>query len=148
MRDFLNALAAASALPCLLAGCATSSGAGGVQAKAATNPGCEVELLTHRFFAGSNVLMTMHVANTGRWCFGGLGLSGVTSSGTRIIDQPAHGQLRLMVREAGVAFGYRPAANYAGSDRFLIRMPGVVGGYETNVAVTVHVTPIVTVAPG
>ncbi len=82
----------------------------------------------------------MAVRNTGKWCFSGFGFSGVSAQGSRVVDRPSHGDLRLLVRDRGIVFGYRPAPGYAGSDSFLITLPSGTG-YEFNLAVTVHVKP-------
>lgn len=67
-------------------------------------------------------------------------MSGPSSSGARIVDQPSHGELRLKVVDGGVVFVYRPGAGYQGSDRFLIALPSG-GGSDYNLAASVTVDP-------
>ena len=107
---------------------------------AAADTGCKVQGHHGVYRFGSTVPLFMKVQNTGRWCFSSFGFSGVNAEGSRIVDRPAHGELRLLTATVGIRFGYRPAAGYTGSDSFLISMPGGVG-LDMDIAVTVHVTP-------
>lgn len=103
-------------------------------------PGCLFQFHAGRIRAGDNIPASMSLRNTGQWCMGSIGLSGVSSSGARIVDQPNHGELRMNVVGGGIIFVYRPAPGYRGSDRFLITMPSG-NGYEYNLAASVTVDP-------
>ncbi len=89
---------------------------------------------------GDNVPIHMAVRNAGKWCFSGMRFSGTSTQGSRLVDNAAHGEVRLLVRDEGLIFGYRPAPAYAGPDSFLITMPSGTG-YDFNLAVTVAVAP-------
>ncbi len=82
----------------------------------------------------------MSLRNTGQWCVGSIGMSRSSSAGTRVVDQPNHGELRMKVVDGGVVFVYRPGSGYQGSDRFLISMPSG-GGSDYNLAASVSVDP-------
>ena len=103
-------------------------------------PGCSFQFHHGRIRAGDNIPASMSLRNTGQWCVGSIGISGPSSAGARVVDQPNHGELRMRVVDGGVVFVYRPGAGYRGSDRFLISMPSG-GGYDYNLAASVTVDP-------
>lgn len=143
MRRSIRFAGAALAMAAGLAACATTPSAPPGQAAKADpppDPNCVVQSHGHSFRPGDNVPIHMAVRNTGRWCFGGFGFSGVSPQGSRVVDSPAHGEVRLLVREDRILFGFRAHAGYAGSDSFLITMPSGLGD-EINLAVTVVVAP-------
>ncbi len=103
-------------------------------------PGCTFQLHAQRVRVGESLPARMSLRNTGQWCAGSVGFSGVSSRGTRIVDQPSHGELRIKVVDNGVLFIYRPGAGYQGSDGFRITMPSG-NGYDLNLAASVNVEP-------
>ena len=93
-------------------------------------PGCLFHADMVRIRPGNNIPGRTSLRNTGQWCAGSIGMSGVSSSGARIIAQPSHGELRMKIVEGGIIFIYRPGAGYQGSDGFLIAVALGVGGYD------------------
>jgi hypothetical protein len=123
----VHSLAAAAAVG--LAACSTppASREADQQAAAKPDPGCQVRSHGGMSRPGDNVPINMHVQNTGRWCFSGFGFSGTSAAGSRVVETASHGEVRLLVREGGIVFGYRPKPNYTGPDDFLISMPSGTG---------------------
>lgn len=103
-------------------------------------PGCLFRLNGRRARAGENIPANMSLQNTGQWCAGSLAMSTVSGSGARIVDQPNHGELRIVPVSGGIVFLYRPGSGYQGSDRFLIAVPAGAG-YDFNLAASVTVAP-------
>ncbi len=101
-------------------------------------PGCSYQLHAQRIRVGENLPASMSLRNTGQWCGGSFGFSGVSPNGARVVGQPRHGELRMKVVDNGVMFIYRPAAGYQGDDGFRITMPSG-SGYDLNLATSVSV---------
>lgn len=91
--------------------------------------------------AGDNVPVGVTLRNTQQWCYGGFGISGVSSSGIRVVDQPGHGELRLFIQPTGMILAYRPKPGFTGSDSFLVGVPSGYGGLDINYAASVTVDP-------
>ena len=104
-------------------------------------PGCKFVMHSGRIRPGDNVPVRVALRNTQQWCFGGFSLSGTSSSGTHVVDQPDHGELRLIVRPEGMIVAYRPKVGFTGSDSFLVAVPSGYGGYDINYAASVTVAP-------
>jgi len=89
-------------------------------------PGCSYQMHNRRFRVGENMPATMSLRNTGEWCMGSVGMSGVAANGAHVVDQPDHGELRVKTIPAGVVFVYRPSPGYLRhSHNLLVIMAGL-----------------------